>query len=121
MATLATQMQVHELQAGMVLAPDEAHCANCGEQIKVDPNGAGGFVLVHLFGSTVCHDDPPGSLEDGDTTTTAELRPEPESERSRTVVYVQVLGPISIIDFADGTATPPINSSAIANVEQEAP
>ena len=53
---------------------DEADlCVNCGEPVRVDDNGAGGTVIVHEFGSTVCHDDPPGSHEDGDTTTVAEL------------------------------------------------
>ncbi len=47
-------------------------CANCGEDVRQDDNGAGGLVWVHLFGSTVCYDDPPGSIQDGTTTTTAE-------------------------------------------------
>lgn len=63
------QMQVHELQAGMVLADDQGN--------TTDPI-------------------------------------------TRTVVDVQVIGPISIIDFADGTATPPVNSSALATVEEPA-
>lgn len=50
----------------------ETMCLNCGESITEDDNGAGGRVWVHDFGSTVCYDDPPGSLEEGDTTTVAE-------------------------------------------------
>lgn len=52
-----------------------AECANCPDPIHEDDNGAGGKVWVHDFGSTVCHDDPPGSLEAGDTTTVAEPKP----------------------------------------------
>jgi hypothetical protein len=53
---------------------DEILCRHehCGEPIRLDDNGAGGVVWVHHFGSTVCHDNPPGSHEDGDTTTVAE-------------------------------------------------
>lgn len=50
----------------------EGVCLHCAQTIYEDDNGAGGKVWVHYFGSTVCHDDPPGSHEDGDTTTVAE-------------------------------------------------
>ena len=50
-----------------------ATCIHCGEYAYPDDNGAGGVVIVHDFGSTVCYDSPPGSLEEGDTTTVAQL------------------------------------------------
>jgi hypothetical protein len=48
-----------------------ARCRNCEADITLDANGAGGYVWVHDFGgpayrSTVCHDDPPGSIGDID-------------------------------------------------------
>ncbi len=55
-----------------VLTHTEVTCLHCAEPITEDDNGAGGKVWVHDFGSTVCYDDPPGSHEDGDTTTVAE-------------------------------------------------
>ncbi len=55
-----------------VLTHTTATCLHCSEPITEDDNGAGGKVWVHDFGSTVCYDDPPGSHEAGDTTTTAE-------------------------------------------------
>jgi hypothetical protein len=51
-------------------------CLNCEEPIEQDNNGAGGRVWVHLSGSTVCHDIPPGTVRIGDTTTVAQPREE---------------------------------------------
>lgn len=51
---------------------DTSSCIHCDVDIRRDDNGAGATIWVHEFGSTVCHDDPPGTIEDGDTTTVAE-------------------------------------------------
>lgn len=51
---------------------DTSTCIHCDTSITRDDNGTGDVVWVHDFGSTVCYDDPPGSIEEGDTTTVAE-------------------------------------------------
>jgi len=53
---------------------DTAECAHCPDPIFLDDNGAGGTVWCHNFGSTVCGDSPPGTLEDNGRLTTAEPR-----------------------------------------------
>jgi hypothetical protein len=42
-------------------------CTHCDEPITLDDNGAGATVWVHDHGSTVCYDEPAGSVEDGTT------------------------------------------------------
>lgn len=43
------------------------------------------------------------------------------SVESRTVTGVQRIGPVVIIDFADDTATPPVDAAAWAEVEAASP
>lgn len=59
------QKLVAECDAWLGTHAPGTKCGNCGEPIKADDNGAGRSIWVHNFGSTVCHDDPPGSM-DGD-------------------------------------------------------
>lgn len=56
-------------------------CRNCGEGIILDDNGAGEELWCHTFGSTVCGDDPPGSLETDEDSDTAE--PEDDWEEKK--------------------------------------
>ena len=50
---------------------DIATCITCKEGIFLDDNGAGTLIWVHDHGSTVCYDNPPGTI-DGDVLHTAE-------------------------------------------------
>jgi hypothetical protein len=49
-------------------------CLNCNDDIHRDDNGAGATLWVHDFGSTVCGDNPPGTLT-GDNLTVAVPKP----------------------------------------------
>ena len=46
-------------------------CTTCKEGIFLDDNGTGVLIWVHDHGSTVCHDNPPGTI-DGNILHTAE-------------------------------------------------
>lgn len=42
-------------------------CKHCNESIHQDDNGVGVTIWCHDHGSTVCYDEPVGSIEDGTT------------------------------------------------------
>jgi hypothetical protein len=51
---------------------DMSTCKHCSREIYADDNGRGVTIWCHDFDSTVCYDDPPGTLEDHGRLTTAE-------------------------------------------------